>query len=383
MDDPRDYEIDVDAYTPEEGLDRNEQLDREDFLASEQRRAKAKNAKKTQKKVKKKKIAWRIGLVLVVLVILFVSPFIWLFSQYRNLDHKEYNVDPEIKEFVHEPIEADEEIERNLSDDVYWSHKDVMNILLIGCDYGSEKLYYPRSDSMMIASINKRTQTLNFVSLSRATYVAIEGHNNNLLNHAHAFGGPELLIQTIEKNYKIRIDNYISVDFDGFISLVDVLDGVDVSLTQAEATAVGVGEHAGNYHLDGEHALAFARTRSIDTDRARTGRQREIMISLTKKAMKISSISVFSDMLDKILPFVSTDMKYFEVLGYASDALTNHYFRYTIKEAVVPTGYVPLTRVGEMDVLIVNWASVKSDIHSILYAGLEDEIAAELEKSKN
>ena len=317
-----------------------------------------------------------------VIVILLLIPFVWLFIKYLNMNNQTLMVDPNLEEFDHERLPADDDIDLNMLDGGYWYHKDVINILLVGCDYGDAKQFYPRSDSMIIASINKRAKTISFVSLSRATYVAIEGHKNNLLNRAYAFGGPDLLVDTIEKNYKIRLDYYISVDFDGFVALIDILGGVDVYLSSIEAQAIGVGSDAGTYHLEGNSALAFARVRSIDTDRARTGRQRNIMISLTKKAMKISSFSVFNNLLDKILPYVSTDLKYFDILTFGSSMFVNQMYAYSIKDAVVPTGYVPLTRVGKMDVLICDWETQKNDIHSLLYQGLEEEIAQRIAKEK-
>ena len=110
---------------------------------------------------------------------------------------------------------ADEAIAKNIKSGTVWYHKDVFNLLLVGSDTRNPQ-YYSRSDSMILISVNKRSQQIKMVSLLRAAYVSIPGHGNARLNAAYSYGGPQLLIDTIESNYKIHIDHYISVDFSAF-----------------------------------------------------------------------------------------------------------------------------------------------------------------------
>ena len=96
---------------------------------------------------------------------------------------------------------ADESIAKNIKSGTVWYHKDVYNLLLVGSDTRNPQ-YYSRSDSMILISVNKRSQQVKMVSLLRAAYVSIPGHGNARLNAAYSYGGPQLLIDTIELTIK-------------------------------------------------------------------------------------------------------------------------------------------------------------------------------------
>ena len=267
-----------------------------------------------------------------------------------------------------------------------WYNDNIINILLIGRDLGHGSKYYPRADSVIIVSINKLKNDIKLVSLSRATYVSIPGHGNARLNAAHAYGGAKLLIDTIEQNYKIRIDHYVSIDFNGFIKAVDALGGVDIALTEAEIKALApilrqngtVINGAGTYHLNGNEALEYARLRDIDSDRARTERQRTILLSIFTKFKKMYSTESYSTLLskgtkflDQVLPLVSTDFTKSEIIGQATTYAG--YLKWPVTEAIIPRNKTPLTKINGIEVLIVNWANIKHDIHEVLYPGIEPQ----------
>jgi len=274
---------------------------------------------------------------------------------------------------------ADQNIKKNIEDNRMWYHKDIVNVLLIGCDNGDSEQYYPRSDAVIIASLNKISRVINIVSLSRATYVAIPGHGHARLNAAYAFGGPDLLVQTVEQNYKVRIDNYISVNFQGFSKIIDTLGGITVPLTAEElkfysglfaAKGIDISAGPGNYTLDGQLALEYARTRKIDNDKQRTQRQRNIITQMIKKA-KSSSFSQLNKMMDDFLPLVSTNFTKTQLLSQGANALT--YSKWPVKEAIIPRRGTSLVMVDGYEVLMFNWDVVKSDIHEQLYPGIEPQ----------
>ena len=207
------------------------------------------------------------------------------------------------------------------SHEVY-SSSQVTNILLIGTDSRGEDR--GRSDSMILLSINSRTRKINMVSLMRDTYVDVPGYGGCKLNAAYAYGGPELLMDTIEENFYIDIDDYVSVSFMSFAGIVDSVGGITVDVNEDEADAINVlldskegvslfGEPsdsdylngAGKYELNGKQALCYSRLRKVgNADFERTERQRKVLTQIFKK---ISPTTVFS-MLGEAFPDVSTNM---------------------------------------------------------------------------
>lgn len=266
---------------------------------------------------------------------------------------------------------ANASINANLNNKEIWYSDHVKNILLMGIDYGSSKFPYGRSDSMIIVSINEATNKVKLISLSRALYSAIDGYANTRLSHAHGYGGAPLAIKAIENNYKIRIDNYASVNFSGFESIIDAVGGVQITLSAAEAKAIrGVlgTSQAGTYNLNGKQALAYARTRYIDTDRDRTGRQRKVLESLANKATSLS-VSELISMMDKVLPLVTTDLSRTQLLSYMTKAVT--YLGFEREQHVLPHKSSPLVLRGGFEVILVDWADEIPYVHDLFYGDVE------------
>ena len=220
------------------------------------------------------------------------------------------------------------------------SDDNVLNILLIGCDARS-KTGRGRSDSMILLSINKNTKKVIMTSFLRDTWVNIPGVGNQRLNAAYYFGGPKLLIKTMESNFHIRIDKYVRVNFYSFIDTVDAIDGVDIDVTEEELEylndyvkhenkLLGNNENdnlvkkTGKQTLNGIQALAYARIRYVGTDFARTQRQRTVMNEIFRKAKKLS-LTEMNDFLEKVLPNVTTNLEkgqIFSLILNASDYLS-------------------------------------------------------------
>lgn len=152
----------------------------------------------------------------------------------------------------------------------------LINILLVGQDryVGTAR---QRSDTMLLCSINPETKKVSMISFLRDLYVQIPGgYSDNRLNAAYAFGGFPLLVDAFYTNFGVTIDGCFEVDLAGFRSIVDILDGVDVTLTAREAEVVGVGSEEKLYHLNGKEALSYAQIRKLDSDFGRTQRQRNV-----------------------------------------------------------------------------------------------------------
>jgi LCP family protein required for cell wall assembly len=216
------------------------------------------------------------------------------------------------------------------------SSPNVYNILLIGTDNRGEEVN-GRSDAMIIFSINKKTRKIHLVSLMRGLYVNIPGRGFSMLNNSFSFGGTKLLRQTIEDNLRVRINDYILVNFTGFTQAVDLVGGVTVQMTQAEAdeinTKLGRSFEPGDTLLDGDAALAYTRIRHIDSDYRRTGRQRKVIESLIYQMRGLDAVQL-DQTARQLLPLVKTNLSSTKVISLALDLLK--YRDYPISQLMLP-----------------------------------------------
>lgn len=197
----------------------------------------------------------------------------------------------------------------------------LVNILLVGQDR-LEDQGRTRSDSMILCTFNKRTREIILTSFLRDMYVEIPGHGSNRINAAYAYGGAELLEQTLEENFAITVDGTVEVDFSGFSQIIDRLGGVDMELREDEAALItketGYDTQAGMQHLCGDQALNYARIRKLDADGdfSRTSRQRALMNAMLD-AYRDAKLTTVLLLLNDVLPMITTDMGAGEIMGYA------------------------------------------------------------------
>lgn len=217
--------------------------------------------------------------------------------------------------------EGDEGLDPN---DVDWAEieklndDDLINILLIGQDRrpGEGR---QRSDSMILCSINPKTNEIALISFLRDLYVQLPGdYSDNRLNAPYVFGGFDLLTETLKLNFGITVDGCFEVDFSGFEDIIDILGGITVELSSAEAAQVNKfssgGAVPGPNLLDGEHALAYARIRKIDSDFGRTERQRTVLMKVFE-GLKGSSLKDLNKLAKKILPLMTTNMSNTQIMA--------------------------------------------------------------------
>ncbi|MCQ2485072.1 MAG: LCP family protein [Clostridia bacterium] len=336
----------------------------------------ADDLKKENKARNKKRKALKVLVALLLIFAILVSgAYLYVDSKYLskiNYGYTQSEVDPNLdkeESFEFEKqADADANIKNNLSNDIMWYDDSIFNILLIGYDLGdmAEK-YFPRSDSNIIISVNSNTNIINMVSLSRATYAYIPGHGNRRLNTAHAYGGPSLLVDTVQTNYKVRIDKYISVDFKGFKGIIDVLGGIDITMDATEAKAIMEKNSAGTYHLDGDRALAYSRLRWTDNDRTRTGRQRKVLNAIAS-TLRGASVQTLSNLLDKMLPLVSTNFTKIEILSQLTKA--PNYLTTPVHEDIIPHNGAPSVVKDNLEVMLLDWGSETDYLHKLLYPNM-------------
>lgn len=213
-------------------------------------------------------------------------------------------------------------------------NKDIINVLLIGVEK-SRPTENGRSDTMMIATFDKKNKELKLTSILRDNYVYIPGNYlNNRINAAHSFGNVPLLLKTINTNFNLKLEKYVSVDFEMFIKVMERLGNVEMYLTDKEAERVfGKGHGAGTYTLDPEHALKYTRLRKIDSDFMRTQRQRNLLIALYNKFIDTNIFTLLDVMYD-VLPYVKTNLSKNEIIGLMTDVFSMG--KKEIKELRIP-----------------------------------------------
>ncbi|QDI92238.1 LytR family transcriptional regulator [Salicibibacter halophilus] len=178
---------------------------------------------------------------------------------------------------------------------------DNISVLFMGLDNRYSELN-GLSDAMVLATFNREEGTVKALSIPRDARVPIpDRRQKDKINHAHAFGGADLAVETVEDLLDVPVDYYVSVNFDAFIDIIDVFDGVDVDVPfafseQDASGSLGAIEfQEGNQTLDGEQALAYVRMRYQDPtgDFGRMERQQEVMEQLADKTMALSAIGKY------------------------------------------------------------------------------------------
>lgn len=247
---------------------------------------------------------------------------------------------------------------------------------LFGLDHRSrnEKLNTENSDTIIVASINNDTKAVKLVSVYRDTLLNVKDDTYSKANAAYALGGPAQAVNMLNTNLDLNITDYVSIDFDALVTVVDCLGGLDIPLSYAEIvhmnnycveTAEETGKSytpvelpepkpedqeaiVGTYHLNGVQATSYCRIRyTASLDMGRTERQRRVIQMIVDKAKKAGLSTIF-DIMDQVFPMVKTSVSKTEILklipamiGYSIDETTGFpqdYKFVTVKGSViVPT----------------------------------------------
>lgn len=258
----------------------------------------------------------------------------------------------------------------------------VTNILLIGNDSRNND-ESGRSDAMMLLSISGKTNSIHITSLLRDIYVEIPGHGSNRLNAAYAYGGAELLMETIEANFDIEVNRYMQVNFEAFANLVDAVGGVDLELTNEEVKLVNgyLWEYnillgrpegtdyfaegvSGMVHLNGPQALSYCRNRYIGNDFGRTERQRKVLSAMIGKAP--TALVNLDDVVEGVFSNVTTNLTRSECIRLASQA--GSFLTHDIVQGSIPLAntYSNAT-INGMSVLSVDFEANNEYIRTEIY----------------
>ena len=250
---------------------------------------------------KGKKIFLIIFTIVAVLVIGVIGVAVKLYFDVSNSVQETY-----------QSVERDRE-DRLRENDVDLSQQESFSVLLMGIDTGDlGRVEQGRSDTMMVATISPQDNQTTVVSIGRDSYVDIVGHGTtDKINHAYAFGGPAMAMNTVEKFLDIPIDHYVSINMAGLKELVDAVGGIEVD-NEITFSQDGFDFAIGRTSLNGEQALAYSRMRYEDPngDYGRQERQRKIVEGIVKKVLSLDGITQYQTILNAVEQNMKTDMSF-------------------------------------------------------------------------
>lgn len=267
---------------------------------------------KRKKKASKKRLLFALSTVL----ILFVAVLGFAFKLYTKADT-----------VLSDSYENDGRDKSELRDKIVDPKFDNVSILIMGVDASDKRSNSEnaRTDSLMLATLNKDEKSVKLVSIPRDSYVYIpEVDYSDKINHAHAYGGTQATIETVENLFHIPVDYYLKVNFEAFIDVVDALDGIKVEVPyefkeqDSKDRANRIHLQPGFQSLNGEEALALARTRKLDNDIERGKRQQEIISSIVDRTVSVSSILKYDDIIEAIGSNMTTNMTFTEMKSFIS-----------------------------------------------------------------
>lgn len=210
----------------------------------------------------------------------------------------------------------------------------IRNIALFGID--ADEGGIGRSDAIIIATLDTEHKKLKITSIMRDSYVDVEGYGKDKINHAYAYGGAELAMNTLNKNFDLNIEDFATVDFSSLPKIIDQLGGIDLNIDSEEMEFINgyIGDinnvngtdasqitKPGIHHVNGTQAMAYCRIRyTSGDDYKRTERQREVLSQLFNKIMEMPVIE-YPELLSELLPMVKTSLSSGEILELGNEVL--------------------------------------------------------------
>jgi LCP family protein required for cell wall assembly len=262
--------------------------------------------------LKKKIFLWALSIIGVILV----GTGIYAYTVYSNVSNT--------LNAVHKPLDREKSDKRDGKVDI--ADRKPISILLMGVDQRGED--QGRSDSLMLFTLNPKSNSMKIISIPRDSYTEIVGKGKkDKINHAYAFGGIDMAVKTVENFLDIPVDHYIEVNMEGFRDIVDAVGGVDIN-NDMSFKMDGFDYPKGDLHLDGKKALVYSRMRYADPrgDFGRQMRQRQVIQAVIKKGASVSSLASYGDVLKAIEKNVKTSLtqdQMFDIQKNYKDCMQN------------------------------------------------------------
>ena len=375
-------------------------------MANKKNNSTARRGKATEKRMKKStyrffKFLFILFTVIVALILAAVAVWYGFFGRFQQADDPENHSNPGMDAVIEKDnadVKEQDQIDminglkgsttldktlrewaKNNTENSYMHDSDVINFLLVGSDRGDNN-----TDVMMLVSLNQMTKKIILTSIMRDSYTYIntsDGGYCSKINAAYSGGGIRALLETVQNNYKIRIDNYVKVEFETFVEIVDIVGGVDMPLkdyeiremariaVSAEEKSAAAKLTAGDsVHLDGTSALLFCRIRKCYAlgDVQRTMNQRKFISTLIQEFGSIGTSQV-SKLVNTLLKYVKTDCSATDILSLATKALMNKWYEYELVSQVFPTEKNRMDYMGQAWIWVVDYPADAVDLQMSIY----------------
>lgn len=327
-----------------------------------------------KKRRKKKRLRW-IKFLFEILVLTVLALGLFLAYKYTQITKTTIQEDQLV---VNTDIPEDE-----------WNRmKNYTTLALFGVDSRTGALESgANSDTIMVCSINNETKEVHLASVYRDTYLDTTDDEYRKCTEVYSIGGAQQSISMLNKNLDLNITDYVTVNFQALVELVDMFGGVDITLSEGEVVWLNgylveerevLGQECedvpgpGLQHLNGMQALAYSRIRYIGLDYERTERQRTVLEQVMKKAQDCDLIQL-NEMIDTILPMVSTSLSITDMAK-----LVTGIGKYTMDETVGFPFDKKTMDINNSDcVVAVDLAENVRQLHSYLY-GSKDYMPSEV-----
>jgi polyisoprenyl-teichoic acid--peptidoglycan teichoic acid transferase len=254
-------------------------------------------------KHKKKKRTW-LKVVGILFLLLLIGGAVYAFTIYQSLNNA--------VETMHTPIDREQSSKR--TKDIEFDNKEPFSVLLLGVD--EREGDKGRSDTMIVMTVNPDVNSVKMISIPRDTLTEIVGKGTkDKINHAYAFGGVEMSMDTVENMLDIPIDYFVQVNMESFKEIVNAVGGVKVH-NDLTFSYGGYEFPEGELELNGKEALAFSRMRYEDPrgDFGRQLRQREIIQAVIREGASVSSLWNFDNIFDALGNNIKTNLKFEEMV---------------------------------------------------------------------
>lgn len=278
-------------------------------------------------------------------------------------------------------VDREELVETN---ELQLESKEIINIAFFGLDR-RDKNEPSRSDCIMILSIDEKHNKIKMSSIMRDTYVKIKDHGETKINHAYAYGGPQLAIRTLNENFNLYIRDYVAVDFFNCEKLIDAVGGVTIEIDQEEINimndyitevaniqgkAVQGITKVGSQNLNGLQAVAYSRIRYTEGgDFVRTERQRTVLTAILTKIQSLKVTQVPSA-VSNLLPFTETSMKNMDIIKLGIKVITSN--KMVLEQERFPVdGYCIGKIMDKVWYLVVDMESTVEQLHKFIYEDIK------------
>lgn len=288
------------------------------------------SSRQDRRKIKKKRRNKKTLIyILVPLILIFTIIFVYAFSILNKAESA-----------IEDAFEDDGRERSDYRDYDVDPGKDHVSVLFIGVDSSERRDNedFALSDALVLATLNKDDSSVKLLSIPRDSRVEIPaainpeyiGSSPDKITHAHAYGGTVATIGAVENLLEIPVDYFVRMNFHAFVDVVDALDGITFNVpfefteSNSDDKKDAIHLYPGVQKINGEEALALARTRYLDNDLERGKRQQELMDAILKRVVSFNSITRLEGIIEAVASNIGTNLRFNEIMGFASYAISGN-----------------------------------------------------------